>query len=135
IDMEVFGQILDLDDDDDEFSQGMVDDYFSQAEKTFTDMATALKEKDLDKLSSLGHFLKGSSAALGVFRVQTSCEDIQHYGQLREGLKVIEKDDAIAKISTTLARAREEYKVAKSSLEEFYGHPDDQGEEPGEESD
>jgi len=97
------------------------------------------KEKDLDKLSSLGHFLKGSSAALGVFRVQASCEDIQHYGQLREGSKVIEKDDAIAKISTTLARAREEYQVAKGSLEEIYGPPEDQreelGEEPGEESD
>jgi hypothetical protein len=42
IDMEVFEQILELDDDDDDFSRGMVDDYFSQAEKTFTDMDDAL---------------------------------------------------------------------------------------------
>ncbi len=40
--MEVFEQILELDEDDDLFSQGMVYDYFSQAEKTFTEMATAL---------------------------------------------------------------------------------------------
>jgi osomolarity two-component system phosphorelay intermediate protein YPD1 len=94
------------------------------------------KEKDLESLSSLGHFLKGSSAALGVCKVQSSCEDIQHYGQLREGNKVIKEDDAIAKIGTTLARAREEYQVAKVWLQEFYG-PEDQGdsEEPGEESD
>ncbi|KAH9177793.1 histidine-phosphotransfer domain HPT domain-containing protein [Lactarius sanguifluus] len=131
IDMDVFGQILELDEDDDDFSQGMVDDYFSQAEKTFTEIATALEEKDLEKLSSLGHFLKGSSAALGVFKVQSSCEDIQHYGQLREGNKVIEKDDAIAKISTTLERAREEYQTAKSSLEQFY----EEDSEPGEVSD
>ncbi|KAI9441219.1 histidine-phosphotransfer domain HPT domain-containing protein [Lactarius indigo] len=131
IDMDVFGQILELDEDDDDFSQGMVDDYFSQAEKTFTEMAAALEEKDLEKLSSLGHFLKGSSAALGVFKVQSSCEDIQHYGQLREGSKVIEKEDAIAKISTTLERAREEYQTAKSSLEQFY----EEDSEPGEASD
>lgn len=42
--MEVFNQILELDDDDDddEFSRGMVNDYFSQAEKTFIDMDDAL---------------------------------------------------------------------------------------------
>ncbi|KAH9042478.1 histidine-phosphotransfer domain HPT domain-containing protein [Lactarius pseudohatsudake] len=131
IDMDVFEQILELDEDDDDFSRGMVDDYFSQAEKTFTEMAAALEEKDLEKLSSLGHFLKGSSAALGVFKVQSSCEDIQHYGQLREGNKVIEKDDAIAKIRTTLERAREEYQTAKSTLEQFY----EEDSEPGEVSD
>lgn len=93
------------------------------------------KEKDLESLSSLGHFLKGSSAALGVCRVQSSCEDIQHYGQLRDGSKVIKEDDAIVKISTTLARAEEEYQVAKGWLKEYYG-TEDQGEnEPGEESD
>jgi HPt (histidine-containing phosphotransfer) domain-containing protein len=75
------------------------------------------EKKDLPSLSSLGHFLKGSSAALGLFRVQSSCEDIQHYGQLKEGDKVIEKDVAIAKIGTTLARARKEYGTAKSSLQ------------------
>lgn len=91
------------------------------------------KEKDLKSLSSLGHFLKGSSAALGVARVQSSCEDIQHYGHLREDNKVIKEDDALAKISTTLARAREEYQDAKRWLEDLY-RTEDQGEE-GEESD
>lgn len=114
--MEVFEQILDLDDDDD-FAQEMIDGYLSQAEDTFKNMDTALEKKDLPSLSSLGHFLKGSSAALGLFRVQSSCEDIQHYGQLKEGDKVIEKDVAIAKIGTTLARARKEYGTAKSSLQ------------------
>lgn len=78
------------------------------------------KEKDLENLSSLGHFLKGSSAALGVSKVQSSCEDIQHYGQLKEGHKVITKDDAITKIGKTLARAREEYETAKRSLQQIY---------------
>jgi hypothetical protein len=42
IDMEVFEQILELDDDDDDFSRGMVKEYFSQAEKTFNEMDDAL---------------------------------------------------------------------------------------------
>lgn len=142
INREVFDQILELDEDEDDpsdpfpFSKGMAYDYLSQAEKTFTEMATALKEKDLERLSSLGHFLKGSSAALGVSRVQSSCEQIQNYGQLREDNKVIKEDDAIAKISTILARARGEYQIAKDWLEKFFDHPQDQGEEEsGEESD
>lgn len=85
------------------------------------------KKKDLESLSSLGHFLKGSSAALGVYKVQSSCEDIQHYGQLKEGNKVIREEYAITKIGTTLARAREEYETAKSSLQQFYCKQDGKG--------
>ncbi|OBZ71399.1 Multistep phosphorelay regulator 1 [Grifola frondosa] len=85
IDMETFHQILDLDEDDThDFSFGMAEAYFSQANTTFVDMDEALKNEDLTKLSSLGHFLKGSSAALGVAKVQASCEQIQHYGALRD---------------------------------------------------
>lgn len=40
--MEVFEQVLELDDDDDDFSRGMVNEYFSQAEKTFTEMEDSL---------------------------------------------------------------------------------------------
>jgi hypothetical protein len=44
IDMETFQQILELDDDEDdrEFSKGMVWAYFSQAEETFKDLDAAL---------------------------------------------------------------------------------------------
>jgi len=34
----------------------------------------------LKTLSELGHFLKGSSATLGLTKVKDSCEKIQHYG-------------------------------------------------------
>lgn len=125
--MEVFEQILELDDDDDDFSRGMVKEYFSQAEKTFNEMDDALKKKDLKRLSSLGHFLKGSSAALGLCKVQASCEDIQHYGQLQERDEVIKEDYAITKIGTTLERARGEYETAKSSLQRFYRERDGEG--------
>ena len=77
-------------------------------------------QKDLSELSSLGHFLKGSSAALGVSKVQLSCEHIQHYGQLKEGVATLTEAEAIVKITKSLARAREEYEEAKKWLELFY---------------
>jgi hypothetical protein len=42
IDRDVFDQVLELDEDDDMFSKDMVDAYFLQAEKTFSDMDAAL---------------------------------------------------------------------------------------------
>jgi len=84
------------------------------------------KTKDLSKLSSLGHFLKGSSAALGVSKVQASCEKIQHYGQLRdEGAGIdLTREEALGKIERLLGEVKEEYKVAEKWLREWY---DDRG--------
>jgi hypothetical protein len=42
IDRDVFDQVLELDEDDETFSKDMVDAYFLQAEKTFSDMDAAL---------------------------------------------------------------------------------------------
>jgi len=117
--MEVFGQVLELGEDDPSFLRGMVDAYFNQAENTFHDMDLALAEKDLGKLSSLGHFLKGSSAALGVFQVQSSCEKIQNLGQLRDGSTTITDADAIVKIREPILRAKKEYGVAEGWLKVF----------------
>ncbi|KZT11766.1 histidine phosphotransferase, partial [Laetiporus sulphureus 93-53] len=123
IDMETFHQILDLDEDDThDFSKGMAWAYFSQANTTFVEMDEAYSEKDLEKLSSLGHFLKGSSAALGVAKVQASCEQIQHYGQLRDEEAGIDLTAAAAlqKIAPILTRVKAEYSVAESWLKKWY---------------
>lgn len=78
--------------------------------------------KDLPKLSSLGHFLKGSSAALGVAKVQASCEQVQHYGDLRD--EELKKDltpvEALAKIDVTLKRVKVEYAEAEKWLKSYY---------------
>jgi len=93
IDVLTFEQILEMDDDDDrEFSKSIVFGFFEQAEQTFTKMDDALyvggtsdtlyiseadyilsinrEVRDLSTLSSLGHFLKGSSATLGLTKVK-----------------------------------------------------------------
>ncbi|KAI0061589.1 histidine-phosphotransfer domain, HPT domain-containing protein [Artomyces pyxidatus] len=123
IDIDTFNQILDLDEDDThDFSKGMAWAYFSQVGSTFDEMDEALADKDLPRLSSLGHFLKGSSAALGVSRVQASCEQIQHYGHQRDEEHDLDLDADVAlnKIAATLGRVKLEYVAAEKWLRGWY---------------
>lgn len=78
--------------------------------------------KDLARLSSLGHFLKGSSAALGVAKVQASCERIQHYGQRRdeEAGVSISDGEALDRIESLLAQVKKEYEDAEKWLKDWY---------------
>jgi osomolarity two-component system phosphorelay intermediate protein YPD1 len=79
-------------------------------------------DKDLPQLSSLGHFLKGSSAALGVIKVQAACEKIQHYGHKRdeEAGESLEDDEALKRIDVLLKECRKSYVVAKGWLTRLY---------------
>ncbi|KAL1748371.1 signal transduction histidine kinase, partial [Schizophyllum fasciatum] len=121
INMDTFQQLLDLDEDEThDFSRGMVDAYFSQAESTFEDMDKALKSSDLPKLSSLGHFLKGSSATLGVSRVQLSCQKIQHYGEKKNEGKDLSDADALSRINELLGKVKVDFRTAEEWLQEWY---------------
>ncbi|ORY33703.1 signal transduction histidine kinase [Naematelia encephala] len=131
IDVEVFNQIRDMDGDDEdegaeggghEFSKGIVWGFFEQAESTFEQMEEAIAAKDLPKLSGLGHFLKGSSAALGIIRVQASCEKMQHYGHLRdeEAGEPLKADEALKRIKELLEKCKADYEDAKKWMEELY---------------
>lgn len=125
IDISTFEQILEMDDDEDEreFSKSIVFGFFEQAEATFVKMEDALKEKDLATLSSLGHFLKGSSATLGLTKVKDSCEKIQHYGAMKgEDGTADEPDDkkCLERIKETLETVREEYAEVEKSLKKFF---------------
>jgi len=89
-------------------------------------MDEAYEEKDLPKLSALGHFLKGSSAALGINKVQHSCERIQHYGDLRdeEANLDLTAEEALKKINVTLVAVKEEYSEAERWLKAYYDRLD-----------
>ncbi|UZO20707.1 uncharacterized protein OCT59_013125 [Rhizophagus irregularis] len=115
------------DDDDHDFSKSIVWNYFEQAETTFGSMDKALEVRDLDELSKLGHFLKGSSAAIGLTKVKASCEKMQHFGNMKDetGTNTISEDDAITKISTLLEKVKDEYKEAETYLKNFYKERDD----------
>ena len=83
-------------------------------------------EKDLPALSSLGHFLKGSSATLGLVKVRDACERIQHLGNLKENgdAQVGEQDNDwyLEKIKGTVAQVKVDYMAAEKVLKKFYHH-------------
>ncbi|KAI9873633.1 MAG: hypothetical protein M1830_009314 [Pleopsidium flavum] len=125
IDQVTFEQILEMDDDEDEreFSKSIVYGFFEQAEATFKKMESSLQKGDLAQLSSLGHFLKGSSATLGLTKVKDSCERIQHYGAHKdESGTVDEPDDAkcLHRIKDTLAAVKVEYADVEKTLRRFF---------------
>ncbi|CAO1613347.1 unnamed protein product [Parajaminaea phylloscopi] len=131
IDMDTFGQLLEMDDEDDrEFSKEIVWNFFEQANTTFQEMDEAVKEKDLSKLSTLGHFLKGSSAAVGVIRVRDGCEAMQHLGKLHDesGVLDITEKEALQKVEKTLQDVKTSYTKAEGALKKFYDEGEDAAE-------
>jgi osomolarity two-component system phosphorelay intermediate protein YPD1 len=77
-------------------------------------------------LSKLGHFLKGSSAAIGLTKVKESCERMQHFGNMKDetGTNTISEEDALINISTLLEKVKDEYKEAETYLKNFYTERD-----------
>jgi len=123
IDEDTFEQILEMDDDDDrEFSKSIVYDFFTQAQSTFEKMDANLEKKDLKTLSELGHFLKGSSATLGLSKVKDSCEKIQNYGLKKDakGDKDITEEEGLKKLDETIKQAKTEFEEVKKVLKKFY---------------
>lgn len=84
--------------------------------------STRSAEPSLTTLSSLGHFLKGSSAALGIIRVQASCEKMQHYGNLRdeEAGESLSEDEALKRIKGLLADCKRDYEAAMVWMKKLY---------------
>ncbi|KAG9327596.1 hypothetical protein KVV02_003841 [Mortierella alpina] len=123
IDHTTFDQLLEMDDEEDhEFSKSLVWNYFEQAEKTFEEMNDAMEERKFADLSRLGHFLKGSSAALGLTKVKESCEKLQQYGNCKDadGVNAITNGEAEKLIKALLKQMREEYDEAEKYLRVFY---------------
>ncbi|KAH8168896.1 hpt domain-containing protein [Sarocladium implicatum] len=123
LDMNTFEQILEMDEpDDNEFSSSIVLGFLDQAEETFTSMDQALEAEQLDELSALGHFLKGSSATLGLVKIRDGCENIQRYGKKEnvDGSPLPDADECLKLIRETLEQVKKDYKHATVVLREHY---------------
>ncbi|KAI0806471.1 histidine-phosphotransfer domain, HPT domain-containing protein [Xylaria sp. FL0064] len=124
IDIITFSQILEMDDSEEEreFSKSIVYGFFEQAEETFGKMDSALASRDLDELYRLGHFLKGSSATVGLTKVKDSCEKIQRYGKRENVDGTPEKDEelCLSRIKSTLSTVKSEYADAEKILKNFF---------------
>lgn len=81
------------------------------------------EKKDLAQLSALGHFLKGSSATLGLTKVKDSCEKIQHFGAHKDETGTRDEPDdekCLRNCKQTIAQAKEEFRDAEKALRKFY---------------
>jgi len=126
IDQPTFEQILEMDDNDKEreFSRSIVFGFFDQAEHTFVQMENAISIRDLHELSQLGHFLKGSSATLGLTKIKDACEKIQHYGARKDVSGIIDEPDeakSLSNIKKTLVEVKEAYNEVVALLKRYYG--------------
>lgn len=80
--------------------------------------------KKLEELSQLGHFLKGSSATLGLTNVKDGCEKIQHFGAGKDESGTIDEPDesvSLKNIDNTLKEVKVEYAKIEKFLRRFYG--------------
>jgi len=87
------------------------------------------EEKDLHKLSQLGHFLKGSSATLGLKKVRDSCEKIQHWGEMKDdtGTKDVEDEaENLKKIKDIMPIMRKDYVEVEKFLKDWYGDEEEE---------
>ena len=93
---------------------------------------TDSEQRDLSELSSLGHFLKGSSAILGVKQVEKTCETIEHYGKLRDHAAGVdlERGEALERINKLLSKAKKQHAEAVKWLKKWYAKKEVALEEP-----
>ena len=150
VDLSIFSQILEMDESEEEreFSKPLVSGFFVQAEETFVKMDEALYvgpppsrrrsplgvvppkpltsprslAANLGELSSLGHFLKGSSATLGFNKVRDSCQVIQQYGhKLRvDGSDEPDEDVCLSRIHDAIRKVKVDLADLRTTLKTFF---------------
>jgi HPt (histidine-containing phosphotransfer) domain-containing protein len=105
IDQEMFAQILQLDDSEDDrtYSWELYTTFFAQAHATLAEMHEKLREEDVGALTDAAHLLKGSCGQLGIARAAATCTEIEHRcrGEQKVGvvslLENLASDVAVAK--------------------------------------
>lgn len=141
---------MDDDEEEREFSKSIVYDFFQQAESTFSKMDGYLyllpslqlqllkmpalanllppfspysQSKDLHNLSQQGHFLKGSSATLGLTKVKDSCEKLQNFGAKKDETGTRDEPDTekcLENCRKAIKEAKEQFSTAEVVLRRFY---------------
>lgn len=92
------------------------------SEHELTTALSASAKKDLPELSSLGHFLKGSSATLGFNKVRDSCQVIQQYGhkQTLDGTDEPDEEVCLKKITDALKTVKVDFAELEKELKIFF---------------
>lgn len=124
----VFSELIAMDEDEEGFSKNLFQTFVDQVLETFEEIDENLAIKNLDKLSALGHYLKGSAAALGLVKISSQCERIQNYGhksnfdnfQLSTKLDSSSDDYWVLLIKDALDKARDSFEESKRALNEYF---------------
>ncbi|KAJ4307171.1 Phosphorelay intermediate protein [Collariella sp. IMI 366227] len=124
VDDSIFSQILEMDESEGErdFSAPLVFGFFEQATETFTSMESALADSNLEELSKLGHFLKGSSATLGFNKIRDSCQVIQQYGHRMtlDGSPEADEKTCLSKIEEAIETAKTDTADLEELMKSFF---------------
>jgi osomolarity two-component system phosphorelay intermediate protein YPD1 len=80
------------------------------------------EQGNLEELSSLGHFLKGSSATLGFNKIRDSCQIIQQYGHRLTVDGTPETDDKVClkKIDEAIKAVKVDSDVLEKLMRKFF---------------
>lgn len=82
----------------------------------------------MKQLSELGHFLKGSSATLGLVKVRDGCEKIQRFGKFEnvDGSHEENTELCLKRSGEALAEVKADYEDVERRLKTYYDkHNDD----------
>lgn len=122
INWSIFDELVLMDEDEPGFSKSLIQTFIEQAVQTFQDIEKKLKEEpiDLNSLSQMGHYLKGSAASLGLYKIQEQCEKIQNYGLKKDFDGALNGREWDVAINDALVQARIEFEKARHVLSEFY---------------
>lgn len=130
IEWSVFSELVAMDEDEEGFSKSLFETFVEQVKETVQEIDANLAAKNLDKLSSLGHYLKGSAAALGLETISAQCERLQNYGKrincdgfkLEDEPNLSEDDDEfwIKLIEDALQKAKDDFEKARKELNYYY---------------
>lgn len=128
VEWSVFSELVAMDEDEEEFSKGLCQTFVNQFKDTAEEIDENLESKNLEKLSSLGHYLKGSAAALGLKKISSQCERIQNYGHRvnfdnhKPDKELDEESDEfwIQLIRDAVKKARLGFEELKAALDEYF---------------
>ncbi|RKP31290.1 histidine-phosphotransfer domain, HPT domain-containing protein [Metschnikowia bicuspidata] len=132
VDWPVFSELVAMDEDEEGFSRGLFQTFVDQFEDTYRKFKENVDKTNLDGLSALGHYLKGSAAALGLVTIAEQCERIQNYGHrnncdefLIEGADATHGDTYwISLVEDAMAKAQQSFNESNNALNAFFGETD-----------
>jgi osomolarity two-component system phosphorelay intermediate protein YPD1 len=128
IEWSVFSELVAMDEDEEGFSKSLFQTFVDQVLETFKEIDENLETKNFDKISGLGHYLKGSAAALGLEKISSQCERIQNYGHKVnfDNFKLKDNDDQkddefwIKLIEDALNKARDGFAKSRKVLNNYF---------------